>query len=270
MGRAFGLGQLFKEIPLHQKIGLVPDPEWKARRFAKTPLNQKWFPGETPSMGIGQGYTNINPLQSCTMVARLANGRKAIMPRLIHSIGGVVQPRNESAPDLPFAPEHLKFITDAMGAVTGASGVHIAHATGAAYGDLGLGDGIKMAGKTGTAQPGTYANGGHGVKGTAGAWKLRDHAWFICFAPFDAPRYAMSVLVEHGGWGSGAAAPRAREIMRVALLKDPQIRARIEKPLPIPVMNDRAVVKFASRPPPTDARGNPVPQPLPDDIGGTA
>ena len=67
--------------------------------------------------------------------------------------------------------------------------------------------------------------------GATGAWELRDHAWFIAFAPYDNPRYAMSVLVEHGGFGAAAAAPKAREIMRVALLKDPEIRARIEKPL---------------------------------------
>jgi penicillin-binding protein 2 len=62
----------------------------------------------------------------------------------------------------------------------------------------------------------------------------RDHAWFIAFAPYDDPRYAMSVLVEHGGFGAEAAAPKAREIMRVALLKDPEIRARITQPLPMP------------------------------------
>ena len=61
----------------------------------------------------------------------------------------------------------------------------------------------------------------------AGAWKLRDHAWFVAFAPYDDPRYAISVLVEHGGFGASAAAPRAREIMRVALLKDPEVRKRI-------------------------------------------
>ena len=85
----------------------------------------------------------------------------------------------------------------------------------------------------------------HGYRSKAGAgsratlhldWALRDHAWFVAFAPYDDPRYALSVLVEHGGWGASAAAPRAREIMRVALLKDPEIRARIEKPLPMPAI----------------------------------
>ena len=88
-----------------------------------------------------------------------------------------------------------------------------------------------MAGKTGTAQSHGYG-GGRGSKGATGAWDQRDHAWFIAFAPADDPCYAMSVLTEHGGWGAGASAPKAREIMRVALLKDPEVQRRIEQPLP--------------------------------------
>ena len=106
--------------------------------------------------------------------------------------------------------------------------------TAAGVANLGLGP-VMMAGKTGTAQAHTY-QGGHGQHGATGAWAGRDHAWFIAFAPYDDPRYAMSVLVEHGGFGAEAAAPKAREIMRVALLKDPQVRTRIERPLPMPAM----------------------------------
>jgi penicillin-binding protein 2 len=218
----FGLGQLFDiKIP-GQRKGLVPSTAYKRRAFPKDPV---WHQGETPSMGIGQGYTHLNPLQLCVMCARLANGRKALHPRLIKSVGGVDQPRGDSFEDLPFNPEHINFVREAMAAVTGAAGARIAGATGAAVSDLGLGP-IKMAGKTGTAQGYNYA-GGTGVYGTAGAWRLRDHAWFIAFAPYDDPRYAVSVLVEHGGFGASAAAPRAREIMRVALLKDPEVRKRI-------------------------------------------
>jgi penicillin-binding protein 2 len=176
-------------------------------------------------MGIGQGYVNVNALELCVMCSRLANGHKALQPRLVHSIGGVVQPSGAAAPDLPFAQEHIQFIQSAMAEVV-ASGT--AAANGAA--DLGLGP-IKMAGKTGTAQAHGY-QGGTGAHGAQGAWASRDHAWFIAFAPYDDPRYAMSVLVEHGGFGAEASAPKAREIMRVALLKDPQVRARIEQPLP--------------------------------------
>ena len=96
--------------------------------------------------------------------------------------------------------------------------------------DLKLGS-VVMAGKSGTAQDHTYKSG-IGVHGSHGAWALRDNAWFISYAPADDPRYALAVLVEHGGFGAGAAAPRAREIMKVALLKDPEVRKRIEVPLP--------------------------------------
>ncbi len=220
--RKFGLGEIFDIGIPGQKPGLVPDTAYKKRQFPKDPV---WHPGETPSMGIGQGYTHLNPLQLCVQAARLANGKKALNPRLIRSVGGVPQPSGAAVPDLPVDPAHIEFVRVAMAAVTTTG-------TAAAYGDLGLGD-IRMAGKTGTAQAYTY-KGGVGAHGATGEWKLRDHAWFIAFAPADNPIYALSVLVEHGGWGAGAAAPRAREIMRTALLKDPELRARIEKPLPMP------------------------------------
>jgi penicillin-binding protein 2 len=229
IAREYGLGQIFDIGIPGQKKGLVPDTAYKRRAFPKDPV---WHPGETPSMGIGQGYTHLNPLQLCVQAARLANRRKALHPRLVKSIGGLEQPLGSSFGDLPFKPEHLDFVYNAMGAVTGANGEQIAHATGFGQADLGLGP-FKIAGKTGTAQAYSYGSG-TGVYGKHGAWKLRDHAWFICFAPFDEPRYAMSVLVEHGGFGAEAAVPKAREIMRVALLKDPELRAKIEKPLPLP------------------------------------
>jgi penicillin-binding protein 2 len=229
VAREFGLGTIFDIGIPGQKKGLVPDTAYKRRNFPKDPV---WHPGETPSMGIGQGYTHLNPLQLCVQAARLANGRKALHPRLIKSIGGVAQPSGAAFGDLPFNPEHIDFVRNGMGAVTGANGEHIAKATGAGQADLGLGP-ILMAGKTGTAQSRGYS-GGTGAHGAVGEWSLRDHAWFICYAPFDEPRYAMSVLIEHGGFGGHAAAPRARELMRVALLKDPEIRARIEKPMPMP------------------------------------
>ena len=222
VARAFGLGQLFDIGIPGQKRGLVPDTAYKRRNFPKDPV---WHPGETPSMGIGQGYTHLNPLQLCVQAARLANGRKALHPRLVKSVGGIERPKGSEFGELPFANEHIDFIRAAMVAVTTTGTAH-------AFGDLGLGD-VRMAGKTGTAQARGYA-GGTGVHDRNGAWALRDHSWFIAFAPTDEPRYAMSVLVEHGGFGATSAAPRARELMRVALLKDPEIRARIEKPLPMP------------------------------------
>jgi penicillin-binding protein 2 len=222
MARRFGLGEVFDIGIPGQKKGLVPDTAYKKRRFPRDP---KWHPGETPSMGIGQGYTNLNPLQLCLMTARIANGQKALHPRLIRSIGGVEQKSGAAWGDLPVNKEHLAFVREAMKAVTTVG-------TAARVADMGLGE-VKMAGKTGTAQHYSYG-AGRGVHGTAGAWHLRDHAWFVAYAPYDDPKYAVSVLVEHGGFGASAAAPRAREIMRVALMKDPEIRKRIERPVPMP------------------------------------
>ena len=224
--RSFGLGQIFDIGIPGQKAGLVPDPAYKRRTFKRDPV---WHPGETPSMGIGQGYTNVNALQLCVMVARLANGDKALHPRLIESIGGVQQPSGAIAEELPFPKAHIAFVRSAMASVTETG-------TAAATAQLGLGS-LKMAGKTGTAQSHTYREGERTSRSLA--WALKDHAWFVAFAPYDDPRYAISVLVEHGGFGATAAAPRAREIMRVALLKDPQLRSRIEQPTPMPDIPDQ-------------------------------
>ena len=239
----FGLGGLYDIGIPGQKPGLIPDTAYKRRNFPKDPV---WHPGETPSMGIGQGYVSVNALQLCVMCSRLANGNRALNPRLIESIGGVVQPPGSRAPDLPFKPENLAFIREAMAAV-------VTNGTAAGAAQLGLGP-IMMAGKTGTAQ----AHSGHTAHGAVGAWADRDHSWFIAFAPADDPRYAMSVLVEHGGFGAEAAAPRAREIMRVALLKDPDVRARIEKPTPLPAMPTPPpgqLPEGAAPPPPTPLPG---------------
>jgi penicillin-binding protein 2 len=241
--RKFGLGELHDiGLPPHeQRPGLIPDTAYKRRAFPNDPV---WHPGETPSMGIGQGYVNVNALQLCVQAARLANGRKALQPRLVHSIGGIVQPSGAQAPDLPFANEHIDFVRTAMASV-------VQSGTAAATAKLGLGS-VQMAGKTGTAQAHNYAGGSHGAHGAQGAWALRDHAWFIAFAPYDDPRYAMSVLVEHGGFGGEVAAPKAREIMRVALLKDPEIRARVEQPMPLPATPPGERVEGAEPP------GNPA------------
>jgi penicillin-binding protein 2 len=222
--RKFGLGQVFDLGIPGQKPGIIPDSAYKRRAFPRDPV---WHPGETPSMGIGQGYVSVNAMQLAVMVSRLANGARAIQPRLVHSIGDAVQPLGSEAPELPFAKPHLDFVRTAMASVANDAGGTAFHAA-----QLGLGP-IKMAGKTGTAQSHNYA-AGHGAHGAQGAWAMRDHAWFVAFAPYDDPRYAMSVLVEHGGWGAEAAAPKAAQLMRIALLKDPQVRARIVTPLPEP------------------------------------
>ena len=136
-------------------------------------------------------------------------------------MGGVERPSGAAVDDLPVDKAHLAFVRQAMADV-------VTSGTAAASANLGLGP-ITMAGKTGTAQSHTYREGERTSRNLA--WALKDHAWFVAFAPADDPRYAISVLVEHGGFGAAAAAPRAREIMRVALLKDPEVRKRIEVPL---------------------------------------
>lgn len=237
--RAMGFGQIFDIGIPGQKRGLVPDPAWKKRAFKRNPANQIWFPGETPSYGIGQGALTVNALQLAVMTARLANAKKALLPRLIKSVGGVEQPSGASVPDLPFSAEHLAYVRAGMAAVSAAGG------TAFRGSQLGLGD-IQMAGKTGTAQVRSFDKGvSRDSKDVR--WRLKDHNLFVAFAPYDDPRYAVSVIIEHGGSSGGSAgAPRAREVMRVALLKDPEIRARIEKPMPMPDAPPDAFIEGAA------------------------
>ncbi|MEG2730445.1 penicillin-binding protein 2, partial [Brevundimonas sp.] len=216
--RDMGFGQTFDIGIGGQKAGLVPDREWKRRTYSGE--QKTWYPGESPSYGIGQGALTVNALQLAVYTSRVANGRKAVMPRLIKSIGGVEQGSNAFA-DLPYDPQMLQVLRDGMEAVTSAGG------TGFRNSQLGLGT-VQMAGKTGTAQARNYGAGSR--KGAGRPWSQKDHNLFVAYAPTDNPRYAVSVIVQHGGLGGGTAgAPRAREVMKVALLKDPEMRARIEQ-----------------------------------------
>jgi penicillin-binding protein 2 len=241
---AMGFGQTFDIGIPGQKKGVVGSREWKRRAVKREPV---WQPGDSVSYGIGQGYVAVNALQLAVMTARLANSKKALNPRLIKSVGGVDMPQGDLAPDLPFPAEHLAYVRGGMEAVAN-------DVSGTAYkqSQLGLGD-LTMAGKTGTAQVRSYDN--VASRSSAGvAWRLKDHNLFVAFAPVDAPRYALSVIVEHGGMGGAtAAAPRAREVMRVALLKDPELRARIETPLPMPTAPDGSEVEGAAPDAPTPA-----------------
>ena len=219
VARTMGFGQTFDIGIDGQKAGLVPDRKW--RRENPVRGDGKWYPGETPSYGIGQGALTVNALQLAVYTSRLANGRKAIMPRLIKSVGGVEQPPSGDVRDLPYDPAMLAVLRDGMNRVTDVGG------TGFRNSQLGLGA-VRMAGKTGTAQARNYGSGSR--KGAGRPWAEKDHNLFIAYAPIDNPRYAVSVIVQHGGMGGGTAgAPRAREVMRVALLKDPEIRQRIEQ-----------------------------------------
>ncbi|WP_184720829.1 penicillin-binding protein 2 [Caulobacter sp.] len=255
--RAVGFGQIFDIGIPGQKRGIVPDREWKKRAFKRNPANQIWFPGETPSYGIGQGALTVNALQLAVMTARLANAKKALVPRLVKSVGDVEQPAGSDVPDLPFSPEHLAYVRGGMAAVAN-------DVRGTAYrnSQLGIGD-VQMAGKTGTAQVRSYDKGvSRDSKDVR--WRLKDHNLFVAFAPYDDPRYAVSVIIEHGGMGGATAgAPRAREVMRVALLKDPEIRARIERPAPLPEAPVEDVMEGAAPEDPIEEAPPPEPGPPP-------
>lgn len=219
VARSLGFGQTFDIGIGGQKPGLVPDTQW--RRDNPVRGDAKWYPGETPSFAIGQGALSVNALQLAVFTARMANGRKAVMPRLIKSIGGVDQYAGSEFEDLPYDAGMMQILREGMEAVTEAGGTAFRNS------QLGLGP-VRMAGKTGTAQTRNFGTGSR--KGTGRPWSQKDHNLFIAYAPIDNPRYAVSVIVQHGGLGGGTAgAPRAREIMRVALLKDPEIRQRIEQ-----------------------------------------
>lgn len=206
MARRFGLGaEAALPIPAIRS-GLIPDREWLRAKH-----DLKWQQGDTVNVGIGQGYVLTTPLQLAVMTARLATG-KAVEPRLIRARDGVPVPI-ESPPDLNIPAADLEMMrlgmTDVVNARRGtARKSRIADAANI------------MAGKTGTSQVYSIskAERARGVTKTEDLpWERRDHALFVSFAPADAPRYAVAVVVEHGGGGSTAAAPIARDVMMRAL-----------------------------------------------------
>jgi penicillin-binding protein 2 len=207
MSRKFGLGVTYGlEIP-GEKGGLMPDPEWKRRA-----RNDSWRDGDTFNVGIGQGAVLTTPLQLCVMTARLANGGKAVIPHVIRSFGGVDRVR-PSPEDMGLDPAHVAIVHGGMDAVTNQGG------TGARSRiDI---EGFDMAGKTGTAQVRKLTAALRGRDPMSIPWKFRDHGLFIAFAPVVAPRYAISVIVEHGGGGSRAAAPIAKDVMTLVAQRDP-------------------------------------------------
>ena len=206
MARRLGLGQEYP-IPMSAVAeGLTPTKEWKLAK-----RGEPWVIGDTLNSAIGQGFVLASPLQLAVMTARIASGR-LITPRLVKSIDGVENPASEGAP-IGLRKSHLEYIQNAMFAVSNSQ-------RGTAYRSRILPDDLKLAGKTGTSQVRniTKAERARGVfRNEDLPWNRRDHALFICFAPFKAPRIAVSVVVEHGGGGSKAAAPIARDIVLSAL-----------------------------------------------------
>lgn len=203
MGRRFGMGvDLEVELPGTRR-GLMPTREWREAQ------GRPWNIGDTIVHGIGQGYYQLTPLSLATMTARLASGR-ALQPHLTRTIGGraVRGSRAEDWPSLGIPERDLRLVRDAMWAVVNEGG----GTAGASRLPSGYG---QMAGKTGTTQVRRVSREqrerGFNVNAVPREW--RPHALFVAFAPHDNPQYAISVVVEHGTSGSGAAAPLARDLM---------------------------------------------------------
>jgi len=211
MANQFGLGDtLGFEVP-GEKPGLVPTRGWK-----RATTGVGWQQGETLIAGIGQGYLLATPLQLAVMTARLANGGKAVKPRLVRSVGEDLRTSETPGP-MNVSSEALAIARDGMNLVSNVPG-------GTAYGSRIRDRGMSLAGKTGTAQVRriSRAERESGVlTNDEVEWRQRDHALFVAFAPVEDPRYAISVVVEHGGSGSRMAAPIARDIMRLVLERDP-------------------------------------------------
>lgn len=206
MAQRFGLG-VRHNVPMSAVAeGLTPTKTWKRRVHDK-----EWVIGDTVNASIGQGYMLASPLQLAVMAARIATGQE-ISPRLIKSVNGVETPSG-MGPALGIDPLHLQKMRRAMYDV-------VNDRRGTAYASRIIADNMRMAGKTGTSQVRniTAAERARGVTSNEDLpWERRDHALFVNFAPFDKPKYAVAVIVEHGGSGSAAAAPIARDITLQAL-----------------------------------------------------
>lgn len=202
MARRLGLGEEFR-LPLSaMSSGLVPNREWKlmARK-------ERWVVGDTLNAGIGQGLVLASPLQLVIMAARLATGRK-VSPRLVRAVNGVADPA-PSFESLGLPEEHLRIIRRGMLDACNSK-------RGTAFASRIAEPSMIMAGKTGTSQVRIISEEEReeGVLSNDELpWEERDHALFVGYAPYDAPRYAVSAVVEHGGSGSSVAAPVVRDIM---------------------------------------------------------
>ena len=224
MAQKLGIG-VRHDVPMSAVAqGLAPDREWK-----RSVRGQDWRIGDTVNASIGQGDVLASPLQLAIMTARLATGRN-IEPRLIHTIDGIEQPIT-GGESLGLNENYLRRLRQSMFDVSN-------HQRGTAYRSRITLDEARMAGKTGTSQVRriTPEERARGVTSNEDLpWERRDHALWVNFAPFEMPRYAVSVIVEHGGGGSAAAAPIGRDITLQALYDGPppleaypaDVRARI-------------------------------------------
>jgi penicillin-binding protein 2 len=211
-----GFGRLSGVDLEGESAGVLPSREWKRKRFAGANYREdhrKWYLGDSVSAGIGQGYTAFTPLQLAHATATLANGGVAFRPHLVKQVenvrtGEVRRIAAESTHTLAVSQEHIDVIRNAL------VGVNREGTSRRAF------DGAKYVagGKTGTAQ--VYSLKGEKYDASKIDERLRDHAWFMAYAPADRPRIAVAVLVENGGFGAQAAAPIARQVFDFYLLGD--------------------------------------------------
>ena len=206
MGKRFGLG-VRHDLPMSAITdGIMPDKAWKQERWG-----QEWRIGDTINASIGQGYVLASPLQLTVMTARIASGR-AVVPRILRAIGGKPVEMPQAEP-LGISAASLRSIQDGMSEVMNSQ-------RGTAFSSRIADETMVLAGKTGTSQVRniTAAERARGVVSNEDLpWERRDHALYVGYAPFDNPRYAVTVVVEHGGGGSAAAAPIARDAILRAL-----------------------------------------------------
>lgn len=244
--RKLGLGSLTGiELP-GEHSGLVPSRAWKQKTYKAA-----WQQGDTLSVAIGQGYVTATPLQLCQQAARLASGTM-VSPRIVHSVGGKIQPRKEFA-RLDVSDEALARVRNGMSRVMNEGG-------GTGFSWRINEPGFEMAGKTGTAQVRVYTKEEHSrglTKNSALDWKLRDHALFIGYAPVNDPKYAIVSIIEHGAVPAHPHVAIARDVMLLCQQRDP---ARM--PAAWPVTNSASAA-----PPRVQGAAQPIP-PQPVKAGG--
>ncbi len=209
--KQFGFGQRTGIDLQGEALGVLPSPEWKVKRFRR-PEQQRWYPGETISIGIGQGYNAYTPVQLAVAVATLANNGAMFRPRLVDHVDNLRSgERKYYEPQLvrriELGAQHIEFVKRAMAGVN-TEGTGARAFQGAQY---------TSGGKTGTAQVIGMKQGEKYVESRV-AERFRDHSLFIAFAPVETPRIALAVLVENAGFGARAAAPIARAVLDYYLL----------------------------------------------------
>ena len=208
--KPWGFGQITGIDIAGEAKGILPSTEWKRKAYRK-PEQQRWYEGETISLGIGQGYNSFTILQLAHAVATLANNGVVLKPHLVKEVENPITkdtrltvPKDDGRINVPQAD--IDIVKRAMvGVVT--SGTASKVFIGAPY---------QAAGKTGTAQ--VYSLQGANYKGHAIPENLRDHALFIAFAPADNPKIALALIVENGGWGAEVAGPIARHVLDYYLI----------------------------------------------------